>query len=111
MRKFAALILALAIACSGLIAACEEPVLAHNYDNYSLFYCAKHRGNGWEVNHSQPDFLSPTQVRYYCRQVYGYGVEEQYWVIVNLPLDSNDSWRPWDYQRCRPYGVIACWEP
>jgi len=85
-----------------------SPASADNYDNYSYFYCTKHEGNGWFVIHSAPDYLSTTQVRYWCKQQYGYDVYEQYWVVVNLPLNSNNSWRPWDYQRCNGQEWL-CW--
>jgi hypothetical protein len=107
-RILTSLLLAIALACGGLVTTSAEPAAADNYDNYSYFYCTKHEGNGWFVIHSAPDFLSSTQVRYWCKQQYGYNVTEQYWVIVNLPLDSNDSWRPWDYQRCNGNEWL-CW--
>lgn len=83
---------------------------AHVFDNYALWYCTKHSTSGHVILHATPYFLAPTQVRYYCRQLRS-GVQHQYWVIVNLPLDSNESWRPWAYQRCHPGGIVTCLEP
>lgn len=95
----------------GLVSLPAEEASAHNWDNYSLYYCAKH-ADGWAIIHSTPDWLSSTHIRYYCRRGF-FGIQEQYWVVVELPLNSDISWRPWDYQRCWPSPgyIVYCTEP
>lgn len=106
-RRFIYAVLGVLIALAAVAGLPAQPASAHNYDNYSLWYCAKHRSSStWTVGHSVPVYLSSSAVVYYCRQGF-FGVEEQYRVVVWLPFQNNDSQLqaggvPGYYDRCYP---------
>jgi len=88
----------------------SERVL-HNQDNYTTFYCTKHRTNSLHtIIHAVYYYLDPNVAGIYCQEQF-FTVRRQYWVHVDLPLNSNVSWEPWDKQECKPTGPFPCDEP
>lgn len=82
------------------------PADAHNYDSYSLWYCAWSRpSSSYTIVHSVPDYLTPTHVRYYCGAVVG-TIAYQWWVWRDL---ASGSWMYGsEIMDCRYY---YCHEP
>jgi len=112
-NRFIAVVLGVMLALGAMVALPADRADAHQFDNYSYFYCSKHRVDpGWTVTHSKPITLTATYVRYYCRQrLPSIGIEDQYWVIAGVPLSGGGSWQEALYQRCYPDGIIVCREP
>lgn len=103
-RRLLVLVAVLTLAVGVLVGA--RPAAAHNYDAYSLWYCAWSRPSGsYTVVHSQPVYLDPEWVRYWCGGVVGQ-VAFQWWVWRHLPDETMVS--PGPYQDCRYY---TCHEP
>lgn len=102
------------LALAGLLAAAAfvlpaKPAAAHNYDQYSTWFCAGHRPNGTVLVHSWPDVLQPGLLRLWCQAgIYGY--DFQYWVWVDVA--TGGSWMGSGYQPCKPQGIVWCgWPP
>lgn len=88
----------------GVVAPAERAE-AHNFDNYSTWFCAAHRPTNYVLVHSWPYMMQPGLVGYWCEAgFYGYNV--QYW--VHWDQDTGHSWRPWAYQSCKPQGITWC---
>lgn len=116
MRTFAIALLVLGIGAgmtTAVVVEGEAPASAHLWDNYSHYYCAKHRsGPEQTIIHAVPDYYDANYIRYYCRQDF-FGVSHQYWVQAWHPISNNISARPWAYQKCwpSPGWLIVCEEP
>ena len=109
--RLLSLVAGLLLAVGGLVTVDAQPASAHNQDNYTTFYCNKHKTNSLHtVTHSVYYYLDPQVAGIYCREQF-FSVQRQYWVHVNLPLNSNSSWEPWDKQECKPTGPFPCDEP
>lgn len=75
------LIAAAALALATLTVS-PAPADAHNYDNYSIWYCAWSRpSSSYYVVHSVPDYVTPTHMREFCGAVIGQvAVQWRVWV-------------------------------
>lgn len=92
-------LLTMVSATGALVGAELAPASAHNQDNYSYFYCSKHRsGPEQTVTHSSANYLAPGVVGYYCIQSF-FGHDWLYLVRVSPPF-SNNSWLHYGYQDC-----------
>lgn len=79
----------------------EAPTRVLNfYDDWSKYYCIKHRPSNTFVIHSWPYALWPGGVGYWCQWRSNDSTAEwQSWVHVEPPYSAN-SWRPWGYHPC-----------
>lgn len=110
-RKVLVVLGVVALVLAAFVGFNAAPASAHNQDNYTTYYCAKHRTNGYfTVTHSVYYYLDVDEAGIYCREAF-FSVQNQYWVHVRLPLSSNSSWMPWERQECKPTGPFPCFEP
>lgn len=101
MRKVASLVAGGLVALGSIVVGTDR-ASAHQWDNYSYYYCSKHRQNSaFTVVHSWPDELQPNYIRYWCQEDF-YGVRFEYYVYVDMPLDSDNS-------TLGPSGHDKCW--
>lgn len=105
--KIIAAVAGLLLTVGASIALPVEPASAHNFDNYSTFFCAAHRPSNTVLAHSWPYYMASGEVGYWCKADF-YGVSHQYW--VHWYQDSGTSVRPWPYQKCKPAqgGIVWC---
>lgn len=100
------LLATLVLALAATVAVGDRPAGAHQYDDYSLWYCAWSRpSSSYTIVHSVPTYLDPTWVRYYCGAVVG-TIAFQWQVWRHLPTET------WQYagpiEDCRH---VQCHEP
>lgn len=108
-QRLAVLLIAIALACGGLITTSASPAAAHNESNYSLWYCSMFRSfDGEVITHSKVYGVWPGTIGYYCREDF-FGHSNQYWVAVAPPYSGN-AWMPYPRQECYPHGIIVCIE-
>lgn len=96
----------LATVALGIASIAPEPAAAHNWDNYSTWFCAAHAPTGYSLEHSWPFGMDNGIVIYWCRAGYWATSGVQYWVEWNQ--NNGTSRQIGGYQACNPGGITWC---
>lgn len=108
MRRCVKLTVTVALAIATTVGLQADAVSAHDFDNYSRWYCAWARRYVEDsVVHSVPDYLTSGSVRYYCQARSG-PTSYQYWVWTGTPVGQHGYIMGSTYQYC---DVVNCIEP